>query len=413
MALQVNINDILTQLYVNREGVEYLFAHRDNVSVNQFVAATSISTEQYQKLLSLELIYEYEGMVFLSDAVIAMFEDFMEIGEVTPGLIQDLISELRRQMRYYGEVHEMRFLRGIKKYLKRIHAAISREIIKLQKNVDETYKNEANFRIKLQKLEAYREKRDLILDFIKNTEEIIEDCRKIYMLSNDAELYNILLMLKAGLIENMDYLIEIQTDITDFINKIQYQLDVYVKVQQLKEIKDQGNLYFRTNFRQAIESLKPLRFNGIRGPRTRIAVDFLFTDEGHALSKKFAEKYKISRMMIRGLAGKLPDNFKEKFVDRQVKLDVSNLVEKFLSQSQKDLFVFIMETKFPKSAGEILFEDRLSLFVEIAMEYEKKLDFHYTLAPYEYEYNGEKRKLKYTVILPAKVQSKQKVNLKS
>lgn len=412
MALQVNINDILTQLYVNREAVEYLFAHRDNVSVNQFVAVTSISTEQYQKLISLELIYEYEGMVFLNDAVIAMFEDFMEIGEVTPGLIQDLISELRRQMRYYSEVHEMRFLRGIKKYLKRIHAAISREIIKLQKNVDETYKNEANFRIKLQKLEAYREKRDLILDFIKNTEEIIEDCRKIYMLSNDAELYNILLMLKAGLIENMDYLIEIQTDITDFINKIQYQLDVYVKVQQLKEIKDQGNLYFRTNFRQVVENLKPLRFNGIRGPRTRIAVDFLFTDEGHVLSKKFAEKYKISRMMLRGLAGKLPDNFKEKFVDRQVKLDVSNLVEKFLSQSQKDLFVFIMETKFPKSAGEILFEDRLSLFVEIAMEYEKKLDFQYTLVPYEYEHNGEKRKLKYTMILPAKIQTNQKANLK-
>ncbi|MCX8081004.1 MAG: hypothetical protein N3F09_07200 [Bacteroidia bacterium] len=407
MALQVNIHDILTQLYVNREVVEYLFAHRDNISANQLVAATSISTEQYQKLISLELIYEYEGMVFLNDAVIALFEDFMEIGEVTPGLIQDLLSELRRQMRYYQEVHEIRFLRGIKKYLKRIHSTISREIIKLQKNVDETYKNEANFRIKLQKLEAYREKRDLILDFIKNTEEILEECRKIFMLSNDAELYNIILMLKAGLIENMDYLIEIQTDITDFINKIQYQLDVYVKVQQLKEIKDQGNLYFRTNFRQVVEGLKPLRLNGIRGPRTRIAVDFLYTDEGHALSKKFAEKYKISRMMLRGLAGKLPDNFKEKLIDRQIKLDVSNLVDKFLAQNQKDLFLFIMETKFPKSAGEITFEDRLSLFVEIAMEHEKKLEFQYTLAPYEYEYNGEKRKLKYTVILPAKIQKRQ------
>lgn len=409
MSLQVNIHDILTQLYYNRNVVEYLFAHRDQVSVNQLMAYTNISVEQYQKLISLELIYEYEGMVFLSDSVIALFEEFMEVGDVTPGVIRDLIHELQRNISFYQEFHEVRFLRGIKKYLKRIHSSISREIIKLQKNVDETYKNEANFRIKIQKLEAYREKRDTIRDFIKKTENILEEVRKIFILSGDSELYNIMMMLKAGLIENMDYLIEIQTDITDFINKIRYQLDVYLKVEKLKEIKDQGNLYFRTNFREIVEQQKPLRLNGIRGPRTRISVDFLYTDEGYALTRKIAQQYKISRMMLRGLAEKMPLDFKNKQVDRQIKLDVSHLVDKFLNQRKKNLFLFIMESKFPESAGTVSFEDRLSLFVEIAMEHQRKLNFLYELDEYEYEQDGKKKKLYYTIILPASVHEKEKV----
>jgi len=409
MSLQVNIHDILTQLYYNRNVVEYLFAHRDQVSVNQLMAYTNISVEQYQKLISLELIYEYEGMVFLSDPVIALFEEFMEVGDVTPGVIRDLIHELQRNISFYQEFHEVRFLRGIKKYLKRIHSSISREIIKLQKNVDETYKNEANFRIKIQKLEAFREKRDTIRDFIKKTENILEEVRKIFILSGDSELYNIMMMLKAGLIENMDYLIEIQTDITDFINKIRYQLDVYLKVEKLKEIKDQGNLYFRTNFREIVEQQKPLRLNGIRGPRTRISVDFLYTDEGYALTRKIAQQYKISRMMLRGLAEKMPLDFKNKQVDRQIKLDVSHLVDKFLNQRKKNLFLFIMESKFPESAGTVSFEDRLSLFVEIAMEHQRKLNFLYELDEYEYEQDGKKKKLYYTIILPASVHEKEKV----
>ena len=121
----------------------------------------------------------------------------MEIGEVTPGFINDYINELKRHIRFYQEVHEHRFLRSIKKYLKRINVALSREIIKLQKNVDDTYKNESNYRIKIQKLEDYREKRDTIIDFIKKTEEVIEETRGLFTLTNDTELYGIVNALKA------------------------------------------------------------------------------------------------------------------------------------------------------------------------------------------------------------------------
>jgi hypothetical protein len=411
MALQVNVNDILSQLYHHRHVVEFLFANRENITVNELLSREDINQDQYMKLKSLDLVYEYENVVSLNDAVIAMFEDFMEIGEVTPGFINDYINELKRHIRFYQEVHEHRFLRSIKKYLKRINIALSREIIKLQKNVDDTYKNEANYRIKIQKLEDYREKRDTIIDFIRKTEDIITDTRGLFSLTNDPELYGIVNTLKAGLIENLDFLIEIQTDITDYINKIQFQLDVYVKAQRLKEIKDHGTLHYRTNFTEVIKEVKPLRFNGIKGPRTKVAIDYLFTDEGHVLCKKVAEKYKISRLMMRGIAGKLPSNFKEQLIDQQIKLDVEKLVDRFLAQNKQNLFEYLIEYKFPKAVGTVSFEDRLSIFVEIAMEYQNQLDFKYRLNYHDYtdSATNTQKRLGYTVILPlAKTEKKKK-----
>ena len=401
MALQVNVNDILSQLYQHRGVVEFLFAHRDNITVTELLNRGEISQEQFQKLKSLDLVYEYENIVSLNDAVVAMFEDFMEIGEVTPGFISDYINELNRHIKFYQEAREVRFLRSIKKYLKRINATLTREIIKLQKNVDDTYKNESNYRIKLQKLQDYREKRDTIIEFIKKTKEVVEETRALFALTNDSELYGIVQALKVSLIENLDYLIEIQTDITDFINKIQFQLDVYVKAQRLKEIKDHGSLHFKTNFNEIVRNINTLRYNGVKTPKTKIAVDFLYTDEGHVLCKRISEKYKLTRLMVRGMADRMQGNFKEKGIEQQIKLDTEKLVERFLTQTKSNLFEYLMEYKFPKAIGTVTFEERLSLFVEIAMEYQTKLDFKYRLIYYDYEdiYKKSKR-LGYTLILP-------------
>jgi len=409
MALQVNINDIINQLYQHRSVIEFLFANRDNITVNELLARGDITHEQLQKLKSLDLVYEYESIVSLNDAVIVMFEDFMEIGEVTPGFIKDYLNELNRHISFYQEAREIRFLRSIKKYLKRIGATITREIIKLQKNVDDTYKNESNYRIKLQKLEDYREKRDNIIDFINRTNEVIENTRSLFNLSNDTELYGIVQALKVSLIENLDYLIEVQTDITDFINKIQFQLDVYKKAQELKEIKDHGSLHFKTNFREIISNINTLRHNGHKSPKTKVPIDFLYTDDGHLLCSRVAQKYKLTRLMVRGLADKMSGNFKEKGFEQQIKLDTQKLVERFLNQNKLNLFEYLMEYKFPKAIGQVTFEEKLSLFVEIAMEYQNQLDFKYRLQYFDYQDSaGNRKRLGYTLILPIKKKEKTK-----
>jgi hypothetical protein len=401
MGVQVNVKELLTQLYYNRNVIEFLFGNRDGITVTELMNREDITSEQYQRLIDYEILYEYQSIVSVNDAVIAMFEDFMEIGEVTPSFINDYINELKRYIKYFSEGRENRFLRSIKKYLKRINTAITREIIKLQKNVDDTYKNESNYRIKLQKLEDYRSKRDTIIEFIKKTEEIIEETRSLFNLTNDLELFSIVTSLKTGLIENLDFLIEIQTDITDYINKIQFQLDVYKKAQQIKEVKDRGELHYKTNFREIVKSINPIGFNNVKAPRTKIPIEFLYTDDGYMLCARVAEKYKITRLMSRRLADKMSGNFKDVTIENTLKLDTTTLVDKFLTQNKLNLFEFLVNYKFPKAVGNVSFEERITLFVEIVLEYDKALEFKYRLNYFEYEDSEQKKKrLGYTVIFP-------------
>jgi hypothetical protein len=134
----------------------------------------------------------------------------------------------------------------------------------------------------------------------------------------------------------------------------------------------------------------------------------LYSDEGHVLCKRIAEKYKITRLMVRGVADKMSVNFKDKGLEQNIKLDTEKLVERFLDQTKQNLFEYLIEYKFPKAIGNVSFEDRLSLFVEIAMEYQTKLDFKYRLQYHDYieDETKIKKRLGYTLIVPIKEKTK-------
>ena len=110
--------------------------------------------------------------------------------------------------------------------------------------------------------------------------------------------------------------------------------------------------------------------------------------------------------MARRLADKLPSNFKDQHAEAFIKLDTQTLLEKFIKQS-RNLFEYLMDYKFPKALGNVSFEERVTLFVEISMEFDKHLEFKYTLNTYEYEDKEQKkRKIGYTLILPKKIKEK-------
>jgi hypothetical protein len=103
-------------------------------------------------------------------------------------------------------------------------------------------------------------------------------------------------------------------------------------------------------------------------------------------------------------------NFKDKGLEQQIKLDTEKLVDRFLTQSKHNLFEYLMDYKFPKMIGNVSFEERLSLFVEIAMEYQTQLDFKYRLQYHDYTEGETKKRLGYTLILPMKEKVKKKAS---
>jgi|GEM_PF-362421 len=382
-----------------------LFGNKESINKSEILARDDMSDEKLEKLTTYEIIHENNNIISLDDRITTFIEEVLEIGEVTTSFINDNIQSLNENLKYYRIDSNPRFLRNIKRSLKKINSTTSREVIKLHKNIDETYKNQGNYLIKLQELGKYKRKRDDIINLIKETELIISNAQGFFNTIVDAELSSIILDLRYTLVRNRDYLNEIQAQIIEYINKIQYQAEIYRKIQRLKELKDYEELKYKTNFVEVVASVNALLFRKRVPIKTRLSIDFLYSDQGTALTQKVASRLHLLRHTDRKPAGKLSDGFYETYKEESASLNIAGLVEKFQS-GNVDLFQFILSYKFPEKIGELGLEKRISLFVGISIDYDPQLEITDEFGFIELTNDkGQKQKVGYALIKPKKLKA--------
>jgi hypothetical protein len=379
----LGIKELIHLLYHNKDIVEMLFGKKSSVSRSEILSRPDTPEEKLDKLLSYNIVSDNNAVIILDDRIITFFEEFLEIGEVTTSFILDNIEALNENIRYFGFEANVKFLRNIKKALHRINSTTTREVIKLHKNIDETYKNQANYFIKLQELAKYKKKRDDIIDLIRETETILTGSEAFFYETMDYELLNIVPDLRYNLIRNRDYLNEIQAQIIDYINKIQYQSEVYKKLQRLKELKDNEELKYKTNFIEIIKEENALLLHKRTTLKSKIALDFLYSDAGHKLVRRVAAKLQLKDITGKQLAARLEDNAFAAEEEKNVKLNVLTMMDKF-HQSQSDLFSFLMNYNYPEELGKFLTERKISLFVELSIDFDKELNISDTFGHYEF-----------------------------
>jgi hypothetical protein len=377
-----------------------LFGNKDSVNKSEILARDDMSDERLEKLVMYEIIHENNHIIGLDDRVITFIEEFLEIGEVTTSFINDNIQSLNENLRYYRIDTNPKFLRNIKRSLKKINSTTSREVMKLHKNIDETYKNQDNYIIKLQELDKYKRKRDDIINLIRESETIMTEAQGFFNTIVDAELSSIVLELRYVLVRNRDYLNEIQSQIIDYINRIQYQAVIYKKIQRLKELKDYEELKYKTNFVDVVIGTRALMFQRRNPLRSKLSIDFLHTDRGFTITKKVAAKLHLLRNNPRRPAGKMAAGFDDKSSEESASLNIAGLVEKFM-HADTDLFQFVLGFKFPEKVGELSIERRISLYVGITIDYDSKLLISGRTGKMDYV-NEKKQKLKlgYAIIKP-------------
>lgn len=396
----LTIKDLVNLLYQNRDVVELLFGSKDSINKSEILARDDMSDEKLEKLVMYEIIHENNNVIGLDDRIVTFIEEFLEIGEVTTSFINDNIQALNENLKYYRIDNNTKFLRNIKRSLKRISSTTSREVMKLHKNIDDTYKNQDNYLIKLEELDKYKAKRDDIINLIKESEQIISDAQGFFNTIIDAELNSIVIDLRYILVRNRDYLNEIQSQIIDYINRIQYQSAIYKKIQRLKELKDYEELKYKTNFIDVVAATKALMFQRRSVLKSRVSLDLLYSDRGHAIARKLATKLHLLRNSGRKPAGRMVDGFDQSMLEESTSLNIEGLVEKFM-RSDVDLFQFVISYKFPPKVGELTLEKRISLYVGISIDYDNKLAISGKLGKMDYV-NEKKQKLKlgYAIIKP-------------
>jgi hypothetical protein len=398
----LTIKDLVNLLYQNREVVEMLFGNKDSLNKSEILAREDMTDEKLEKLVAYEIIHENNNIIGLDDRITTFIEEFLEIGEVTTSFINDNIQTLNENLKYYRIDSNPKFLRNIKRSLKKINSTTSREVMKLHKNIDDTYKNQDNYVIKLQELDKYKRKRDDIIDLIKESEQIISEAQGFFNTIIDAELNSIVLDLRYVLVRNRDYLNEIQAQIIDFINKIQYQSEIYKKIQRLKELKDYEELKYKTNFVDVVAGTNALMFQKRNILRSRLSLDFLHSDHGYMLTQKVAARLHLLRNNHRKPAGKMAAGFDDNNREESASLNIEGLVDKFLL-TDTDLFQFVLNYKFPEKAGDLSLEKRISLYVGISIDYDNKIIISNKIGKMEIvNEKNQKLKVGYAIIKPNK-----------
>jgi hypothetical protein len=398
----LSIKDLINLLYQNREVIEMLFGNKDSVNKSEILAREDMTDEKLEKLVMYELIHENNNIIGLDDRITTFIEEFLEIGEVTTSFINDNIQTLTESLKYYRIDSNPKFLRSIKRSLKKINSTTSREVMKLHKNIDDTYKNQDNYVIKLQELDKYKRKRDDIINLIKESEQIVSDAQGFFNTIIDAELSSIVLDLRYTLVRNRDYLNEIQSQIIDYINKIQYQSEIYKKIQRLKELKDYEELKYKTNFVEVVANTKALFFHKRIPLKGRLSLDFLHSDHGFMLTKKVASKLHLLRNTHRKPAGRLAAGFDNSNLEESSSLNITGLVDKFL-KTDDDLFQFVMQYQFPEKVGELSLEKRISLYVGISIDFDDKLQINGKFGKMNFvNEKNQNQRVGYAIIKPKK-----------
>ncbi|RAW00432.1 hypothetical protein [Pseudochryseolinea flava] len=402
MKAPLTIRDLVNLLYQNKEVIEILFGNKDSINKSEILARGDMSDEKLEKLVNYEIIHENNNVIGLDDRITTFIEEFLEIGEVTTSFITDNIRSLNENLKYYHIDVNPKFLRNIKRSLKKINSTTSREVMKLHKNIDDTYKNQDNYLIKLQELDKYKRKRDDIINLIMESEQIVSDAQGLFNTIIDAELNSIVLDLRYVLVRNRDYLNEIQAQIIDYINKIQHQAAIYKKIQRLKELKDYEELKYKTNFVDVVIGTRALMFQRRNPLKSKLSLDFLHTDHGYTITQKIAKKLHLLRNNHRKPAGKMVAGFDDNNLEESASLNIAGLVEKFL-QSDSDLFQFVLNYNFPEKVGTLSLEKRISLYVGITIDYDNRLLISGKLGKMQY-INEKKQKLQlgYAIIKPNK-----------
>lgn len=159
---------------------------------------------------------------------------------------------------YLNETNEQRkyaYLREVKKTLRNVGNITLRNVVDLKRNVDNTFKNEPNYKNKKAKLTNLDKKRKDIAKLIEQTEKLISEKElTFFTTATDEELNSIIVQLKMQPGKCPHNLIEIERQIIDFLNQIQYQSSVIEQLRKIKYLKDQYILETSTDIKTVLET---------------------------------------------------------------------------------------------------------------------------------------------------------------
>lgn len=374
-----SLEELIRALDRERKLLYALFQDRKRLSF-RYNLAKELATKKDESLEFLRrfgIIHENGDFVELEDVYLRFFEEVLEVNEeINVASVKENIGSLNAAIDYYqsekNATRKWGYLKDVKRILRNIALTTLRNVIDLKRNIDNTYKNEPTFVVKKKKLVHLDEKRKDIAALINECEKVIDEKQATFFLeAMDVELKDTVTDVKLQLKEVYHNLLELDRQIINYLNLIEYQNRLFEKVQKLKYLRDQMLLETNTDIKAKMDARNPVWMEPRPRYTLKVSLSMLrTTDTGLKILQDVAKGKSNDRLRKGNLAEPLT---KEELTEQQKVLqtvDVREVKTAFMA-SGDNLFHFVMNySGYRKQMAD---EEKLVLFCQIAAQYHDEL----------------------------------------
>lgn len=387
-----NIDDLIRCFEREKKLLHELFIKRDVLSFRYDYALeiTDYKAERIRYLIENEVIRESGDYLEMEDIYVQFFEEVLQINEeINISSVTDYISHLKDNITYWvsssTEKDKIKYYNEVRRALKRIALTTEKNVIDLKRNIDRTYKNVPDYKIKKKKLENLDMKRMGISSLIDNAERVIDTEETFFTVAMDNQLKSLVNDVKLQMNDSYHNLIEIERQIINYLNLIERQSLILEKARRLKYLRDQLILEDKTNISSVASSLNPVMFEPeIRTLNRRLSLEKMQDDDDLLdIILKVRKELKTGTSLRSRLAEEIPDSY---FADESRVSDSVNLKTIFnaFSAAGHNLFKFVYDYEYHNNVAD---NDKVIYFCQIASLFSQNLEFtgsYETLGDIEY-----------------------------
>lgn len=357
--------DLLVQMFEKRKSFAYKYDH----------ALEIVSEDKIESLVSKHILNQNGPYLELDEQFQQFFEQILEVNEeINTSFIHENIQQVKQQINFYlqenNEHRKHSYLKQIKAALRKTGRITLRNVIDLNRNIENAFKTEPNYTIKIAKLEAFDEKRRAIYTLIEQTDHLVTEEELTFFTSAlDEELKQVVIVLRAQLTESRHNLIETQKQIIEYLNQVKYQSSIQEKIKQIKYLKDQFELKAKTNIVSILQSSNDVVYENRPAYSLKLSLDFLQGDEGRKHIEKVYARMKKGPKKIVHLAENISSDELLPQIEEEIFIDLEELKRGFMA-SGRHLYSFIMEYNYPR---EVSYEEKITFFCQMVSIYEQEL----------------------------------------
>lgn len=373
-----NIKELLSTLKREEKLISEMFEKRKkyNFKSSDALALVDEKEGRITFLLDRGVIRENDGLLELGDQFLDFFEQILDINEeINVSYVNDNVKSIKEHITYYlnedNENGKYGYLKSIKRGFRKLDTMTFKSVADLRRNIEDTFKNEPNYKIKKQKLENLDEKRNTIYDLIEKTSLLIdEEELTFFNKATDEELKTIIINLKHCIKKCDNNLIEIQTQIINYLDQIKPQGSFLKQLRKLKYLKDHFRDKAETDIQEVLAEKNQVIFeSSIKAP-IKLSIDYLRNDEqAHLTILKNAEKHRSKRLSKPMVADNISEELLENSIEEEIMIDLEKVKNEFIPTSD-DLFNFIFNYNFSKKLD---FDERVTICCQIISEYKSEL----------------------------------------